>query len=383
MPTNAVSSRSFIQGTLTNFKVCGNNFQNGGGRLPQADCNMPCAGNSGEICGGNRAMDVYQSTTTSSGHWTALGCYTDSISARAMSHYITVPSGQSATTIESCQAACLALGYTLAGVEAANECCKSSSFVYHLLTISNHHTALVCDNKIENGGPAPEGSAGCNMHCAGNAAETCGGNLRIDIFEYAGWTLLGCYTDSITARTLSDYVVVPGGQGATTIESCQAACKAAGYILAGLEYANECCKWFFFSLHRIASYTYRSPSRTTTNSTPPVCGNKIENGGDLASGCNMPCAGNSAETCGGNERMDLYQLAGSASIKSWHPLGCYTDNTAARTLSYYQSSAPAAMTVEICQELCLSKGYSYTGLEYAHQCCEFWPSLNFSFLCAR
>jgi len=81
------------------------------------------------------------------------------------------------------------------------------------------------------------------MACAGNAAETCGGNLRIDIYEHTGWTLLGCYTDNVNARTLSNYIVVPGGQSATTIESCQAACIAAGYSLAGVEYANECCKF--------------------------------------------------------------------------------------------------------------------------------------------
>jgi len=81
------------------------------------------------------------------------------------------------------------------------------------------------------------------MACAGNSAETCGGNLRLDLYEYTGWIPLGCYTDNVNARTLSDYVIVSGGQSATTIESCQAACKAAGYSLAGVEYANECCKF--------------------------------------------------------------------------------------------------------------------------------------------
>lgn len=206
---------------------------------------MPCAGNSNELCGGNRLLDVYQSTTASSTQWTALGCYTDSTSARTLSHYIIVPGGQSATTIESCQAACLALGYRLAGVEYANECCKFFFFILLYLSFLTIYSPPVCDNQIENGG-APA-SSGCNMACAGNAAETCGGNLRIDIFEYTGWTLLGCYTDNVSARTLSNYIVVPGGQSATTIESCQAACKAAGYTLAGVEYSNECCK-FLFSL---------------------------------------------------------------------------------------------------------------------------------------
>jgi hypothetical protein len=85
----------------------------------------------------------------------------------------------------------------------------------------------------------------------------------------------------------------------------------------------------------------------------------------------MPCAGNSAETCGGSLRIDIYQSGGSVSTKKWNLLGCYTDNTSARTLSFYQSNAPSALTIEICQGLCLNEGYSYAGVEYANECCMF------------
>jgi len=103
---------------------------------------MRCAGDSNEICGGNRLLDVYQSTSSSSTQWTALGCYTDSTSARTLRNYIVVPGGTGATTIESCQAACLALGYALAGVEYANECCKFSFYFPFLLAFSNRPTHL-------------------------------------------------------------------------------------------------------------------------------------------------------------------------------------------------------------------------------------------------
>jgi hypothetical protein len=84
----------------------------------------------------------------------------------------------------------------------------------------------------------------------------------------------------------------------------------------------------------------------------------------------MACAGNSAEICGGNLRIDVYQTS-SVSTKKWNLLGCYTDNTSARTLQYYQSNAPSALTVEICQTQCLNEGYTYAGVEYANECCEF------------
>lgn len=57
-----------------------------------------------------------------------------------------------------------------------------------------------------------------------------------------GWTLLGCYTDSVSARSLPVALGVPGGASAMTIEACQSTCLAAGYSLAGVEYADECCK---------------------------------------------------------------------------------------------------------------------------------------------
>lgn len=65
------------------------------------------------------------------------------------------------------------------------------------------------------------------------------------------WPFLGCYTDSIQARTLSHYVTVPGGQGAMTIEACQATCQALGYIFAGVEFAQECCKPTLYSSYAI------------------------------------------------------------------------------------------------------------------------------------
>jgi glucan 1,3-beta-glucosidase len=58
----------------------------------------------------------------------------------------------------------------------------------------------------------------------------------------SGWVFLGCYTDRVSARTLSQHPAVAGGASATTIEACQAVCHSLGYSLAGVEYADECCR---------------------------------------------------------------------------------------------------------------------------------------------
>ncbi len=56
------------------------------------------------------------------------------------------------------------------------------------------------------------------------------------------WASLGCYSDTSASRALDVVGNVTGGGGALTIESCQAACLAAGYTLAGVEWAQQCCK---------------------------------------------------------------------------------------------------------------------------------------------
>lgn len=57
-----------------------------------------------------------------------------------------------------------------------------------------------------------------------------------------GWNFLGCYTDNVGGRTLVNGVQVEGGSTAMSVELCQAACKANGYSIAGVEYSGECCR---------------------------------------------------------------------------------------------------------------------------------------------
>jgi hypothetical protein len=54
-----------------------------------------------------------------------------------------------------------------------------------------------------------------------------------------GWVSEGCYSDSVGARTLANQVAT-GDASTMTVALCVDACQAAGYILAGLEYADQC-----------------------------------------------------------------------------------------------------------------------------------------------
>jgi len=211
----------------------------------------------------------------------------------------------------------------LAGVEYAGECCKF--FTNTKSMISRIKTNYVdCGNSFSNGGgPAPDGTTGCDMACNGNTTETCGGPNRLDVYDYndaiatitisntasstlssatgtatgtatttggsttstspvatslpAGWTYKGCWVDQAYGRILS---TSEADNSALTIESCIATCIAAGYSIAGMEYYTQC-----------------------------FCGDAIINQGVLAtsqSDCNTACGGDSAEICGGGDRMSIY-----------------------------------------------------------------------------
>lgn len=63
-----------------------------------------------------------------------------------------------------------------------------------------------------------------------------------------GWTSLGCYTDNVSGRALTNGGTIPGGSSAMTNMACQTACSAAGFSYAGTEYGSECCTSSPFSL---------------------------------------------------------------------------------------------------------------------------------------
>ncbi|KAG8626755.1 hypothetical protein KVT40_005700 [Elsinoe batatas] len=97
----------------------------------------------------------------------------------------------------------------------------------------------------------------------------------------AGWAYQGCAPDSTGTRTLTGYSnVYNTDQGTTSVDSCIAKCKGFQYM--GLEYGKQC-----FCGNSLPSD--RVPSSTTYGQ------------------CNMPCAGNSTQLCGGGSQLSLYK----------------------------------------------------------------------------
>lgn len=200
-----------------------------------------------------------------------MGCASEGTSGRALN------GGSTATdtmTIESCRTFCAGRGFSLAGLEYAREC--------------------FCGNALVNGGAYLTGTAAntCNMACKGDAKQICGGPSRLSVYKTnvqspqvvpsaGAYRSLGCYTEGIRGRALSGASMT---NDTMTVEGCVDFCSKKNMAYAGLEYAREC-----------------------------YCGNTLGSGSQSevvaegsSSQCNMVCAGNKQQMCGGPSRLNMY-----------------------------------------------------------------------------
>ncbi|KND94716.1 putative fungistatic metabolite [Tolypocladium ophioglossoides CBS 100239] len=274
--------------------------------------------------------------------WTYQGCYVDVGRTINLAN-----TADPQMTNDKCVQFCFGKGFPYAGTE--------------------YYTQCYCGNQLATGGvKAADGD--CSTACGGNATQPCGGPNRLTLYQTAkikgptvnpgvgGWASIGCYSEGTTGRALTQGInTIPGAQ--MTVAGCTAACKAAGYVLAGVEYAGEC-----------------------------YCGSAISNGGKPAdSGCDMACNGNSSEFCGGGGHLNVYTLGDPSTTTSgvsssstgapqqtglpqgWASYGCWVDGVNGRILNY-QAPDDANRTLQSCAKACSDLGYTVAGAEYFTQC---------------
>lgn len=322
--TMTLESCASFCGAYTYFGVeygqecyCGDQFNAGSVEAPQSECNMVCPGNSAQYCGAGNRLSVYiksgtapppppppgTTTTTSTtmavsttappagtgfpAGWSAHGCWVDGAQGRILSYQ--APDNP-ALTLQSCANLCASQGYSIAGMEYSYQC--------------------FCGNEIINGG-VQSSEAECNMNCAGNPAQKCGGPNRMTIYSNGpptiygppgpqtgglpGWTYAGCYTDNVNnVRTFYWQLFFPG---VMTPKMCLDRCIAYGYHAAGLEYGEEC-------------YCGDPANIATRGSTLRP-----------ESECNVQCAGNSSAICGGGSRLSTYFWTGTPKYTWTFPQG--------------------------------------------------------------
>jgi hypothetical protein len=138
-----------------------------------SECNVPCAGDKTQACGGYQRIQVYTkaappSPSLPSGWSVASWCAVDT-TTRVLANAI-VSEWNATNTPESCATYCEQGGFSYAGVEFADQCICGTGFT---------------------GGLSPPGAASwdpweCNTPCTGDASILCGGPWRIQIFVKSG-----------------------------------------------------------------------------------------------------------------------------------------------------------------------------------------------------
>lgn len=210
------------------------------------------------------------------------------------------------------------------------------------------------------GSPQPSVTSTVDSTPLPTANPSVGSSYGIDAFQ----KYLGCFNDTAGGvRTLNS--ISYSSYKDMTVGFCQQYCKARGYRLAGVEYAQEChCDNFI------------NPTAVTgTRQCGSVCGGTLSKGGQQ-------------EICGGVQSINVYNNTdpsfdafgdngnSAGGVQPPRPLaplpanyvGCVTDNRSGRTLT-----GPTAewsnMTAAVCSDFCTRQGgYQYYGVEFGTQC---------------
>lgn len=105
-----------------------------------------------------------------------------------------------------------------------------------------------------------------------------------------GWSARGCLTDAPPPSRALEHSHT---DAALTPAACIKSCAASGYTLAGTQFSKEC--WCGGALN-------------TTGGAGQAA---------VASSCDMPCAGDASQSCGGNYHLNLYALGSSTSTSAY------------------------------------------------------------------
>ncbi|KAL8809186.1 MAG: hypothetical protein Q9200_003633 [Gallowayella weberi] len=269
-------------------------------------------------------------------------------------------------TVALCTTACKDKNFIYAGLEYAQECW--------------------CGNTLSP--PGAPAASGCDKPCKGNTTEFCGGSNRLNVYHTSstssaasvsdappasvtatssttsssaasasssptgipsGWTYKGCYVDNANGRIL---INTQPSSSTQTNEKCIAACQAAGYSVAGMEFGSEC-----------------------------YCGNALINGPAVAaaSQCDKPCSGNAAQKCGGASRMSVFYtgeliiydvpVPQKTSLPGkWEYKGCLSEGANGKRIWKYQTILTKTNSANECLKRCSDFGYMAGGMEYGTEC---------------
>lgn len=247
--------------------------------MPESDCNMPCAGDSSQMCGAGYRLSMYHFNGTDDASTTATG--TATATATGVSTAITT--GVNATQTETASMTLSANGTAVQTGTTTLTSANGTAFETGTATMTSANgtaiqtgTATGTNTMTFNNGTAIEtGTATATGTLAPNATQTATPGEK-------EWFSIGCaidvYTDVKDRILKGEYFWY---QTDLTIDKCIDMCENGGYTYAGVEWGQEC-----------------------------YCGNKLDSTVKFVddSECAMPCMGDASEMCGDDFRMGIFQL---------------------------------------------------------------------------
>ncbi|KAJ7159926.1 WSC domain-containing protein [Mycena crocata] len=165
--------------------------------------------------------------------------------------------------------------------------------------------------------------------------------VPLDTGAPSPWDAKGCFTDAVGDRALNGSTYADDKY--MTIATCTGFCRARDFLYAAVEYGKEC-----------------------------YCGDTLKPNSipTSPSDCNMPCTGNSAQSCGGPDRLQVYlnaQKDGPTSTPAsvgdggrWNHTGCFVDSVSARELPA-SVTIDGGVTAEKCTAACQAEGFLVAG----------------------
>ncbi|OTA99570.1 putative glyoxal oxidase [Hypoxylon sp. CI-4A] len=260
--------------------------------------------------------------------WPYIGCYPEGTTDQGLTFDASLPSSQ--VNAVNCTVACRTAGYVLAGTKDGGSC--------------------LCGNAIEEGVVSAEDA--CDMTCNGNRSEICGGNNRLNVYDFKMWFTIPTSSRSKFLATASPYIYSLATGTGTLIASSlvprnadiDPAVTSTGTASAGAptsttplqplavgNYNWYGCQTEATNIRALSLYTYADDAMTLDTcltfcsgkgttyfgveyARECYCGNKFETGSveAPASDCSMLCSGDQYEYCGSGNRLSVYIKNGSS-----------------------------------------------------------------------
>ena len=236
-------------------------------------CNMPCAGNSNELCGAGSRLSLYQKCTGT--------CQNAQFGLAGEG--VTVPAVIPVPTPSICGATTAPTGTVVVAGAASSPVSSQSSAVAANVeapapTVSKEVAASNAESIPAGDGlsTSPSSTPLSSPSVSTASVSSSQGNSSVTL--PSGWTSAGCYSDALNPRSLSGITFAWWGQKISS-SGCASYCEGKGYSYAGTEYGGQC-----------------------------FCGNELVNSEPQPStDCDMPCEGAASEVCGGPARLSVFK----------------------------------------------------------------------------